>query len=402
MMRSPRVLVTGMGVVSCIGINAEENFRNLLAEKSGIEALEILKTQHRGILPAGEIKYTNEELGKLAGVKNIKYFSRTTLLAFIAAQEAVKQSGIKNINELRTGLVSASTVGGMDKSENFFPSWFKNDSNIHLSDILTHDCGDNTNRLAEFFGIHEYVSTISTACSSAANAIMLGARLIKNNHLDRVIVGGTDALTRFTLNGFNTLLILDKEKCTPFDENRRGLNLGEGAAYLVLESEHAAKGKKIYAQVSGYANANDAFHQTASSPDGKGAVLAMSKALVVAGLEPSDISYINVHGTGTPNNDITEGTALENLFGTAIPAYSSTKAYTGHTLAACGAIEAIYSIHSINEGIIYPNLRFKDKIKVLKTQPITSLLRNQNINHVLSNSFGFGGNNTSLVFSKAY
>ena len=371
-----------------------------IAEKSGIADIEILKTQHRGILPAGEIKYTNEELGKRAGIKNNKYYSRTTLLAFLAAQEAVTQSGIENFKELRTGLISASTVGGMDKSENFFGPWLKKDS-FHLADILTHDCGDSTARLAELFGIHEYVSTISTACSSAANAIALGARLIKNNHLDRVIVGGTDALTRFTLNGFNTLLILDKEKCIPFDENRRGLNLGEGAAYLVLESEKSAAGKKVYAQVSGYANANDAFHQTASSPDGKGAVLAMSRALTVANLSPSDINYINVHGTGTPNNDITEGTAIETLFGENIPAYSSTKAYTGHTLAACGAIEAIYSIYAINEGVVYPNLRFKDKIKDLKTQPATTLLRDQKINHVLSNSFGFGGNNSSLVFSKS-
>lgn len=399
-MNFPRVLVTGMGVISCIGRDAEENYQSLLSEKSGIGEIEILKTQQRGILPAGEIKYTNEELGKLAGVKNIRYYSRTTLLAFIAAQEAVKQSEIKNMNEFRTGLISAGTVGGMDKSENFFPLWFKGDSKARLSDIITHDCGDSTDRLAELFGINEHVTTISTACSSAANAIMLGARMIRSNQLDRVIVGGTDALTRFTLNGFNTLLILDKEKCTPFDENRHGLNLGEGAAYLVLESEKAATGKKIYAQVSGYANANDAFHQTASSPEGKGAILAMSKALTIAGLKTSDIHYINVHGTGTPNNDITEGTAIESLFGESVPYYSSTKAYTGHTLAACGAIEAIYSIYAINNGIVYPNLRFKEKIKDLKTSPTISILRNQKIENVLSNSFGFGGNNTSLVFSK--
>jgi 3-oxoacyl-(acyl-carrier-protein) synthase len=398
-MNAPRVLVTGMGMVSCIGMNAAENFHNLLSEKSGIGIIEILKTQHKGVLPAGEIKYTNEELSKLAGIKNSKYYSRTTLLAFLAAQEAVKQSSIKNFKELRTGLISASTVGGMDKSENFFGPWLKKEK-VHLADILTHDCGDSTTRLAELFGIHEYVSTISTACSSAANAIALGARLIKNNYLDRVIVGGTDALTRFTLNGFNTLMILDKEKCIPFDENRRGLNLGEGAAYLVLESEKSANDKKVYAEVSGYANANDAFHQTASSPEGKGAFLAMSKALTIANLSPSDINYINVHGTGTPNNDITEGAAMETLFGDNLPAYSSTKAYTGHTLAACGAIEAIYSIYALNEGVVYPNLRFRNKIKDLKTQPATALLRHQKINHVLSNSFGFGGNNSSLVFSK--
>lgn len=399
-MNSSPVFVTGMGVISCIGMNAEENFHHLVTKQSGIGDIKILQTEHRGILPVGEIPLPNEELGRNAGVQNIRYFSRTTLLALIAAQEAIQQADIADIKQFRTGLISASTVGGMDKSENFFGPWLKQERSAHLSDIITHDCGDSTSRLASHFGIEEYTTTISTACSSAANAIMLGARLIRNNQLDRVIVGGTDALTRFTLNGFNTLMILDKEKCTPFDENRRGLNLGEGAAYLVLESEKTAQGKKIYAQVSGYANANDAFHQTASSPDGKGALLAMKKALEVAGLKTSDIDYINVHGTGTPNNDITEGTAMETLFGDHLPTYSSTKAYTGHTLAACGAIEAVYSIYAINQGVIYPNLRFKEKIKDLKTQPVTELLRNQTVRYVLSNSFGFGGNNTSLVFSK--
>ncbi len=398
-MNASPVLITGMGVVSCIGMNAEENFQHLLTGQSGIGAIEMLNTRHRSLLPAGEIKYTNEELAHKAGIKDLRYYSRTTLLALIAAQEAILQSGPVNTRLLRTGLISASSVGGMDKSEDFIGPWSQHDPKARLSDILTHDCGDSTARLAHYFGIDEYVTTISTACSSAANAIMLGARLIRNNQLDRVLVGGTDALTRFTLNGFNTLMILDQEKCTPFDDNRRGLNLGEGAAYLVLESEKAAAGKKIYGQVSGYANANDAFHQTASSPEGKGAFLAMFNALKVAGLQPSDIDYINVHGTGTPNNDLTEGTALETLFGQSVPPYSSTKAYTGHTLAACGAIEAVYSVYALNHRIIYPNLRFKDKIKEHTTQPVTSLLKNQTIRHVVSNSFGFGGNNTSLVFS---
>jgi 3-oxoacyl-[acyl-carrier-protein] synthase-1 len=399
-MNSSPVFVTGMGVVSCIGLNAEENFQSLLSKKSGIGDLKFLKTEHQGILPAGEINLTNEALAERAGISDLRYFSRTTLLAFIAAKEAIAQSEIQPNSLFRTGLISATTVGGMDKSENFFGPWLQNQPSAHLSDIRTHDCGDSTSRLAAHFGIKDFVTTISTACSSAANAIMLGARLIRNNQLDRVIVGGTDALTRFTLNGFNTLMILDKEKCTPFDENRRGLNLGEGAAYLVLESEQAAKGKKVLARVTGYANANDAFHQTASSPEGKGALLAMSQALKVAGLGIGEIDYINVHGTGTPNNDITEGTAIETLFGNQVPFYSSTKAYTGHTLAACGAIEAVYSIYAIQHGTVYPNLRMKEKIKDLKTAPVTEVLQNQQIHHVLSNSFGFGGNNTSLIFSK--
>ena len=400
-MTAPKVLVTGMGIVSSIGLNANENFQQLLSEKSGIGALQILETQHNLSLPSGEIKKTNTELGKLLGITNLKYFSRSTLLAYIAAQEACDQAGLKKNAFLQTGLISASPVGGMDKSENFFPNWLTNKPHTHLSEILTHDCGDHTQRLAHLFGIIELVTTISTACSSSANAILLGARLIRNNKLDRVIVGGTDALTRFTLNGFNTLMILDSQLCTPFDENRKGLNLGEGAAYLVLESEKSSEGKKIYAQIGGYANANDAFHQTASSPDGKGAQLAMRKALLSANLKPSDINYINVHGTGTPNNDLTEGIAIDTVFGLNTPPYSSTKAYTGHTLAACGAIEAIYSIYAINEGIIYPNLRFKEKIIGVNSQPETRLSKNKPLENVLSNSFGFGGNNTSLIFSKA-
>jgi 3-oxoacyl-(acyl-carrier-protein) synthase len=397
-MNGPQVLVTGMGVVSAIGMNAEENFKNLLAEQSGIGPISILPTKHQGLLPAGEIKYSTDDLFSLAGISHQKAYSRSTLLALIASKEALQQAGITPNRKIRTGLVSATTVGGMDKSEDFFSNW-KSGRNFSLSNILTHDGGESTSRLASELGIYEYTTTISTACSSAANAIMLGARLIKNNILDRVVVGGTDAFTRFTLNGFNTLLILDQALCTPFDKDRKGLNLGEGAAYLVLESEKSAKGKTVYGLVSGYANANDAFHQTASSPEGTGAYLAMQQALSTAGLKTHEIDYVNVHGTGTPNNDLTEGIAMERLFGAANPPFSSTKPYTGHTLAACGAIEAIYSIYAIRESVAYPNLRFTNKIEEHVNSPIKTFLKKE-VRHVLSNSFGFGGNNTSLVFSR--
>jgi 3-oxoacyl-[acyl-carrier-protein] synthase-1 len=196
-------------------------------------------------------------------------------------------------------------------------------------------------------------------------------------------------------------MILSDTYNTPFDDNRKGLNLGEGAAYLVLESEasYTKRNKKPLAFVAGYANANDAFHQTASSDDGEGAFLAMKKAFEIAGLKPQDIDYINVHGTATPNNDLSEGRAIINLFGNEVPLFSSTKPFTGHTLAAAASVEAIYSVFALTENIIFPNLNFKNKMKEFDLIPNTQLL-NKEVKNVLSNSFGFGGNCSSVIFSK--
>ena len=220
--------------------------------------------------------------------------------------------------------------------------------------------------------------------------------------MDVVVAGGADALTKFTLNGFNTLQILDKEFCQPFDENRRGLNLGEGAGYVVLVSEKIAAGikDKLYCTLSGYSNANDAHHQTASSPDGAGSYAAMKGALALSGLQTKDISYINLHGTGTFNNDISEGTAIQRLFEPHYPKMSSTKAFTGHTLGASGGIEAVFAALAIKHKIIYPNLRLQTPMQALPFVPERVFQRNAVVDHVLSNSFGFGGNCSSLIFSK--
>ena len=220
--------------------------------------------------------------------------------------------------------------------------------------------------------------------------------------MDVVIAGGTDALTKFTLNGFNTLMILDHQYCKPFDENRRGLNLGEGAGYVVLVSEKVAATlkKKPVCTLSGYCNANDAYHQTASSPDGTGSYLAMKGALAKSNLNPHDINYINLHGTGTQNNDIAEGTAIKLLFESHYPKMSSTKSFTGHTLGASGGIEAVFSVLAIQHGLIYPNLRFETQMKELPFAPAVKFKKGEKINHVLSNSFGFGGNCSSLIFQK--
>lgn len=392
-----KIAVTGIGIISAIGNDVQENLNALLAKKSGIEKARLLSSSLTETHLFGEVKLSNQEL-KASLNWNSNDVSRTTLLSAWSMKEAISQSGME-IDET-VGLVSSTSVGGMDRSEGFFEPHFEGREGADVVLLATHDCGTCTKQVAQHFGITAYSTTISTACSSAANAIALGARLLRQKKLKRVIVGGTDALCRFTANGFNSLMILDKEWCKPFSANRAGLNLGEAAAYLVLESVEDAesRGAEIHGLVAGWANTNDAFHQTASSPDGNGAFLAMSQALNKADLKPENISYINAHGTGTNNNDQSESMAIHRVFGTQKPPISSTKAYTGHTLAAAGAIEAVYSLLAIKENKLLPNLNYQDAMEDNDWKPQLEV-ESANVEHVLSNSFGFGGNNSTVIFS---
>ena len=397
---SQRIFVAGVGVISAIGKNVAECLDSLENSRAGMGDMICLDSVHKQKIPVAEVKKSNDDLARLSGLSKTK--SRTALLSVIAAKEALNNSGIENIEALRTGFISANSVGGMDKTEKFFAEFFFDNQKGRLRDVVHHECGSISELVADTLGIKDYITTISTACSSSANSIFFGARLIKNNILDVVVAGGADALTKFTLNGFNTLMILDEQFCQPFDENRRGLNLGEGAGYVVLVSENVAASlkKKPAVTLSGFCNANDAYHQTASSPGGTGSYLAMEGALKKSGLQPADIDYINLHGTGTRNNDIAEGTAIMRLFDPHYPKMSSTKSFTGHTLGGSGGIEAVFSILAIEQGIIYPNLRLQTPMKELPFVPETKLTKNLKIKNVLSNSFGFGGNCTSLIFSK--
>jgi len=395
------VFVVGMGVVSGIGNNVDECLHALVDGRTGIDKIRYLKTNHRDLLPAAEVKLSNDELSAMSGLGPA--VSRTAMLSMVAAQEAWDNSGLKkNIPSLRTGFVSASTTGGIDKTEEFLPHFLTDKNKGKLRDIINHECGSITTMVAEKLGIRNHISTISTACSSSANAIMYGARLIKHNLLDAVVAGGTDALTRFTLNGFNTLLVLDGEYCRPFDENRNGLNLGEGAGYVVLVSARVASLLKRdpYCALTGYFNANDAYHQTSTSTDGDGPYMAMSGALEMSGLQPQDIDYINLHGTGTQNNDSSEGAAIQRLFHPHYPKMSSTKSFTGHTLGASAGVEAVFSVLAIHQGMIYPNLRLQTPMSAFPFAPETAFSRQPGLKHVLSNSVGFGGNCSSLIFSK--
>ena len=325
-----RVLIAGLGMVSAIGLNIEETLQSLKESRHGVGPITLLETTLKNVIPAAEIKKTNTELKQMLGLPADDNITRTSLFGMLAAREALLNSGI-DITKYRCGIVSATSVGGMDLSEHFYDDFNADNSKGDLQKVKGHDCADSTERIANLLGIKDYMATISTACSSSANSIMFGSRLIKNDIVDVVLAGGTDSLTRFTINGFNTLMILDKEHCKPFDAKRVGLNMGEGSGFVVLVSERVLKesGAKALAEVKGYGNANDAYHQTASSPEGQGAYLAMTTALNMSGLQPDEIDYINVHGTGTGNNDLSEGIAMQRIFGDKVPLFSSTKPFTG-------------------------------------------------------------------------
>lgn len=392
--------IVNTGIITAIGNNTQQCKDALLSGKNNIGKPTHLKTHWESEIPVAEIKLSNKALADMAGVN--EEWPRTALLSAVAVKEAWLPYA-EIATGLRTGFFSANTVGGMDLTEGVYREFKETGTVSNISSVINHECGAITELVAKHFKIEDFVTTISTACSSSANSIMMAAQMIEAGMLDIAIAGGADSLSKFTLNGFNTLMILDRQSCQPFDNNRRGLNLGEGAGYVVLMNDKAMAQCNATAicTVSGYANANDAYHQTASSPDGIGNKLAMTQAISKAGIQPSDISYINLHGTGTANNDSSEGKAIEGVFRGNVPMASSTKSFTGHTLGASGGVEAVFSAIAIRDGVVFPNMRWETQMEDVNWKPVTELQTGIAINHVLSNSFGFGGNCSSLVFSKS-
>ena len=389
-----KIAITGIGLVSAIGRNASETLQSLRTEYSGIRSMRYLGSVHTD-LPVGEVPYSNEELKAMLGVGDAP-MPRTSLLGLMAAREAIEMA-----NATPDAFISGTTVGGMDLAEQH---WADYQAGKATENIRLHEAGESTIEIAKHLSpltvnLSPFIATPSTACSSALNAIMLGANLLRTGQAKQVLAGGAESLSKFHLNGFNTLMILDNEPCRPFDAERHGLNLGEGAGYLLLESETdaLARGAKILGYISGYANTCDAFHQTASSENGEGAYLAMRGALEMAGLQPSDIDYVNAHGTATPNNDLSESAALLRLFGDKMPKISSTKAFTGHTTSASGGLEAAICVLALQHGLVPANLRWEhpDAGLILPT----THTEHCELKHILCNAFGFGGNESSLVIS---
>jgi 3-oxoacyl-(acyl-carrier-protein) synthase len=320
------------------------------------------------------------------------------LLSLYAFNEAVADSKLSKdeISSLNTAFISGNTVGGMCLTDEFYTDAHSKTTGSEY--ITSYDSASVVMYVQERYKMKGIINTFNTACSSSANAIMYGTKLIQNGFAKRAIIIGADTLAKFTINGFNALRILSDETCRPFDKDRKGLNLGEGAACLVLEKEEDAAGKKIYATVAGYGNANDAFHPSSLSAEGEGPTIAMQQALRKANINANEIGFINAHGTATENNDEVESISMSKVF-ERVPAFASTKGNIGHTLGAAGAIEAVYSILSLLHQEIYPALHFTNAIDASGLIPAQSY-KQMHLQHVMSNSFGFGGNCTSLIFSK--
>jgi 3-oxoacyl-(acyl-carrier-protein) synthase len=396
---SKRVFVTGIGVISALGANVEENHAALKNSKSGIGKAKVLDSIYSETMPFGEIPFTTDELKERAGVAKEKGISRTETMAILAFQEAIQSANLssEDLSSFRLSFISASTVGGMTHAHELINDSLENTQPTEF--LSAYPLGEHTNNLIERYHLKGISGTINTACSASANAIMTGAKLIKSGRCDRAIVGGADALSKFTVNGFNALQILSSAPSMPFDEERTGLNLGEGAAYLILESEEVVGNKKIYGELVGYGNANDAFHPSSMSEEAIGVKGAISQALNSAQLKAESINYINTHGTGTHNNDRIEQKGIVELF-KQVPPFHSTKSYTGHTLGAAGAIEAVIGLLAMQNSEIYASLNCNNPIKEFGIEPIKEYQDQVEINYFLSNSFGFGGNCSSLIFAK--
>jgi 3-oxoacyl-(acyl-carrier-protein) synthase len=388
-------VITGMGIISAAGFGMEENWRAIAAGRSGLKHLTLFQSPRYGQIPVGEIRQD------LAGLGAPSRGSRSDKLGWLAAREAVASAKI-NFQDCgdRSGVLLGTSVGGSFDSEQFLETLIKR-GKMRARPTRFHECSSTVDLIADEFGLFGPSTAVATACSSSALAIAMAAEMIMSGEADVMLAGGADSLSRMTWGGFHSLLLVDSEGCRPFDMNRAGMSLGEGAAILILESEEFARkrGAKILARLAGWGASCDAHHATAPHPQGTGAAAAMQAALRRAALEPSAIDYINAHGTGTRDNDLAEANALKTIFKNRVPPFSSTKGFFGHALGASGAIEAVVCVEALRRQELPPNPGFEKIDPAIGLEPITTL-RPAPLAHVMSNSFGFGGNNAVLIFSK--
>lgn len=394
------VLVTGMGIISAIGTNLHENRESLIQGRTGLGKPGIFQSVYADKFTFGEVKCNNDELLRQLNGLDGKGLTRTDLLAFSAFHQAVNDANLtmEDISSDTTAFISASTVGGMCLTDQLYAN--ANRASDETEFLSSYPAAAHTLRIISHYNMKGFTDTINTACSSSLNSILLGTRLIRTGRAKRVIVGGVDSLAKYTVNGFNSLSILSEEPCRAFDKDRSGLNLGEGAAYLVLESAELAVGKKMYAKVSGYGNSCDAYHASALSAEATGVIKSMEDALKNAEINSESIDYVHTHGTATENNDEVESFGMEKIF-KKVPPFNSTKTYTGHTLGAAGSIGAVFTILSVYYEELYPSLNYNSPIEPYKLVPLQQYRQKYLIRFALTNAFGFGGNCTSIVFGKA-
>ena len=411
-MSKRRVVVTGIGTINPLANNVENSWSNLISGKSGIDNITSFDTTNLPVKFAGEVKDfdANDYMGK----QHARKLDRSAHLSIFAAEQALLDAGLDTESRLgdEVGIVLGTGIGGIGATEDAVRIYdTRGPSRINPLAITQLMPNSSTGQVAIRFGIEGPSLTITTACAASANSVGEAKNLIERGVVDTVIAGGTESgTTPMTIGAFAQIRALStnnespKEACKPFDKNRDGFVMAEGSTILVLENEETAKkrGAKIYGYVDGYGSTTDAYHITAPSEGGEGAVRAMKKALEDAGVNKEEINYINAHGTSTPINDKNETMAIKSVFGEIAKSttISSTKSMTGHLLGGAGAFEAMVSLLVMQNNKIPPtiNLTTADDECDLNYTPNVSI--DLEVNKVMSNSFGFGGHNGVLVFSK--
>jgi 3-oxoacyl-[acyl-carrier-protein] synthase II len=400
--RERRVVVTGMGAVTAIGSTLEETWKNLLSGACGIRPFSLFDASAYRTQTAAEVADIPD--GFLTPAER-RRMSRADRMGVAAAREAIVASGLDLSREdpTRMGVILGGGTSGLIDSEAFFEFYLRG-RKARPSKVLNHLPDSITDRVAQRFGLEGIKSTITTACSSSANALGYAFDAITAGLADVVVTGGSDVLARLTYGGFNSLRAVDPDPCRPFDRERRGLSIGEAAGLLVLEeAEHARRrGAPVVAEFRGYGVTSDAYHMTAPDPSGSAGGRTIAAALDNAGLNAGDVDYVNAHGTATPQNDSAETAALKAALGDRarrIP-ISSIKSMLGHCLCASGAIEAVATALTVRDGKVPPTIHYENPDPACDLDYVPNAARDHAVRVALSNSFAFGGNSSVVVLAR--
>lgn len=406
---SNKVMITGMGTVSPIGLNVKDAFRAAVNGECGISKAECFDAEYTGISVAGQVK--DFDPTDYITKREARRMARFTQFAMAAALQAWEQSGLKEFDENRVGVVLGCGIGGLDVICSQYNE-MKENGPRSVSSLFIPKAIINTTAglIAMRFSLHGPCLSVVTACSSGADAIGQAYYAVREGRQDAVLVGGAEsAMTELAVQGFHQMQALSeatdpKRASIPFDKQRSGFVMGEGAAFLLIESEAHAKqrGAEPLGQIAGYAQTCDAYHITAPQPDGHYAMLAMKQAIQDAHIAPTEVGYINAHGTSTPLNDSSESKAVEMCFGAHAKKLlvSSTKSVTGHMLGAAGAFEVIMALNAINAGMAPPTAGLIEEDEACTLDYVKGKAKRIDTKYALSNSFGFGGHNSCIVLKR--
>ncbi len=400
-----RVVIAGMGVVSALGSSTDAFWEGLSQGRCGIEPVTLFDpSSYRSQLGA-QVK--DLEPARYLSAKKLRRMSRCDQMGFVAAHDALKDSNLswEKVDLDRFGVIVGGGAGGMSSSEVFYEDFYRRGArHAHPLSVFPTPPNMVTDWVCLEYGLRGPRSTVVTACSSSATSVGYAADLIRYGRAEMMLAGGSDAMCRLTFAGFNSLRALDEMPCRPFDAMRRGISLGEGAAFLLLEEMgHALdRGAKIYSEFAGYGISCDAYHMTAPDSDGDGAVRAITSALEDAGLAPEAVDYINAHGTGTQYNDLVETVAIKRVFGDRayLLPVSSTKSMIGHCLGAAAGLEAVATVLAICHQTAPPTIHYQNRDAQCDLDYVPNQASHRVIRVALSNSFAFGGNNTAILLKQ--